>query len=121
MSVPDQMTDRWQHRPEPAPGEIEEALLRAVRLAAMIGLPDPVRTESIPAFLVLAEGQRVERGARARDPRVCEDTDRPTRIIRVRSSSSTACRRRPRAKSCERASGYLIRPWHAVRANQIPH
>ncbi|MGB8502938.1 AMP-binding protein, partial [Mycobacterium sp.] len=42
------------------PGEIEEALLRhpAVRLAAAIGVPDPVRTESIKAFLVLAEGQR---------------------------------------------------------------
>jgi hypothetical protein len=21
MSLPDQMTDRWQHRPEPVPGE----------------------------------------------------------------------------------------------------
>lgn len=40
------------------PGEIEEALLRhpAVRLAAAIGVPDPVRTESIKAFIVLAEG-----------------------------------------------------------------
>ena len=42
------------------PGEIEEALLRhpAVRLAAAIGVPDPVRTESIKAFLVIAEGQQ---------------------------------------------------------------
>ncbi len=42
------------------PGEIEEALLRhpAVRLAAAIGVPDPVRTESIKAFVVLAEGQQ---------------------------------------------------------------
>ena len=41
------------------PGEIEEALLRhpAVRLAAAIGVPDPVRTESIKVFVVLAEGQ----------------------------------------------------------------
>ena len=42
------------------PGEIEEALLRhrAVRLAAAIGVPDPVRTESIKAFVVLAEGHQ---------------------------------------------------------------
>jgi acetyl-CoA synthetase len=42
------------------PGEIEEALLRhpAVRLAAAIGVPDPVRTESIKVFVVLAEGQQ---------------------------------------------------------------
>jgi len=42
------------------PGEIEEALLRhpAVRLAAAIGVPDPVRTETIKAFVVLAEGQQ---------------------------------------------------------------
>lgn len=42
------------------PGEIEEALLRhpAVRLAAAIGVPDAVRTASIKAFLVLAEGQQ---------------------------------------------------------------
>jgi acetyl-CoA synthetase len=39
------------------PGEIEEALLRhpAVRLAAAIGVPDPVRTETVKAFLVLAD------------------------------------------------------------------
>jgi acetyl-CoA synthetase len=42
------------------PGEVEDALLRhpAVRLAAAIGVPDPVRTESIKAFLVLAEGHQ---------------------------------------------------------------
>jgi acetyl-CoA synthetase len=42
------------------PGEIEDALLRhpAVVLAAAIGVPDPLRTESIKAFLVLAEGHR---------------------------------------------------------------
>ena len=42
------------------PGEIEEALLRhpAVRLAAAIGVPDAVRTESIKAFLVLAEDRQ---------------------------------------------------------------
>jgi len=37
------------------PGEIEEALLRhpAIQLAAAIGVPDPVRTDSIKAFVVL--------------------------------------------------------------------
>lgn len=42
------------------PGEIEDALLRhpAVLLAAAIGVPDPVRTESIKAFLVLRDGRQ---------------------------------------------------------------
>ena len=53
------------------PCEIEEALLRhpAVRLAAAIGVPDPVRTESIKAFLVLAEGQRP---SEALEHEICE-------------------------------------------------
>ncbi|MBI5121757.1 MAG: acyl-CoA synthetase [Rhodospirillales bacterium] len=41
------------------PGEIEDCLLRheAVAMAAVIGVPDPVRTESIKAFVVLKPGQ----------------------------------------------------------------
>ena len=41
------------------PGEIEDALLRhpAVAMAAVIGIPDARRTESIKAFLVLAKGR----------------------------------------------------------------
>ncbi len=42
------------------PAEIEDALARhpAVVMAAAIGVPDPVRTESIKAFVVLKEGFR---------------------------------------------------------------
>ena len=40
------------------PGEIEDSLLKhpAVAVAAAIGIPDPVRTEIIKAFVVTAEG-----------------------------------------------------------------
>jgi acetyl-CoA synthetase len=41
------------------PGEIEDCLLKhpAVALAAVIGKPDPVRTEIVKAFIVLKDGQ----------------------------------------------------------------
>jgi acetyl-CoA synthetase len=41
------------------PGEIEECLLRhpAVAMAAAVGVPDPVRTEVVAAFIVLRPGQ----------------------------------------------------------------
>ncbi len=40
------------------PGEIEDALMRhpAIVMAAAIGVPDPVRTENIKAFVILREG-----------------------------------------------------------------
>lgn len=42
------------------PAEIEDALTRhpAVVLAAVVGVPDPLRTESIKAFVILREGYR---------------------------------------------------------------
>ena len=41
------------------PAEIEDCLLRhpAVAMAAAIGVPDPVRTETVKAFVVLKQGQ----------------------------------------------------------------
>jgi long-chain acyl-CoA synthetase len=43
------------------PREVEEVLFRhpAVREAAVIGIPDPVRGEAVKAFVVLKEGQQV--------------------------------------------------------------
>ena len=40
------------------PGEIEDCLIRhpAVALAAVVGKPDPVRTEIVKAFIVLKSG-----------------------------------------------------------------
>ena len=40
------------------PGEIEECLMRhpAVALAAVVGMPDPMRTEIVKAFVVLKRG-----------------------------------------------------------------
>jgi acetyl-CoA synthetase len=40
------------------PGEIEDCLIKhpAVALAAAVGVPDPLRTERVKAFIVLKEG-----------------------------------------------------------------
>jgi len=54
------------------PAEIEDALVRhpAVVLAAAIGVPDPVRTESIKAFVILKQGFSPS-GQLAEDIRTC--------------------------------------------------
>ncbi len=41
------------------PGEVEDCLLKhpAVAMAAVVGVPDALRTERVKAFIVLAEGQ----------------------------------------------------------------
>src|SRR2546425_4727876 len=43
------------------PREVEEVLFRheAVREAAVVGVPDPLRGEAVKAFVVLQEGRRV--------------------------------------------------------------
>ena len=54
------------------PGEIEDCLLGhpAVRLAAVIGVPDELRTEIVKAFIVLHDGIEAGRRSRARVARV---------------------------------------------------
>lgn len=49
------------------PGEIEDCLVAhpAVALAAVIGVPDPLRTESVKACIVLAEGTAPSDGLKA--------------------------------------------------------
>ena len=46
------------------PGEIEDCITKhpAVSLAAVVGVPDPVRTESIKAFILLREGSNRDPG-----------------------------------------------------------
>ena len=75
------------------PGEVEECLMRhpQVALAAVIGVPDPMRTEIVKAFVVLKGGSlasdALTRRSRSSSRRVLPRTN-----IRARSSSSTTCR-----------------------------
>ena len=58
------------------PGEIEECLMKhpAVALAAAVGIPDPLRTEVIKAFIVLKATYAPSEETRNRDPRICQET-----------------------------------------------
>ncbi|MBW3096489.1 AMP-binding protein [Pseudohoeflea sp. DP4N28-3] len=48
------------------PGEIEDCLIGhpAVALAAVVGKPDPIRTEIVKAYIVLADGQTADEALR---------------------------------------------------------
>ena len=76
------------------PGEIEDCLIKhpAVALAAVIGKPDPVRTEIVKAFIVLKSGYR---GHPMRSPARCATSSRRgcrRTNIRARFPSSRKCR-----------------------------
>ena len=64
------------------PGEIEDCLIRhpAVALAAVVGKPDPVRTEIVKAFIVLKSGRGAVRRARRRDSGLRQDAAVRARI-----------------------------------------
>lgn len=49
------------------PGEIEDCLIRhhAVKIAAVVGKPDPIRTEIVKAYIVLREGVEPAEGLKA--------------------------------------------------------
>ena len=82
------------------PYDVESALIEhpAVAEAAVVGRPDPQRTELVKAFVVL----RPEFGPRRRWPRSCKVWSRRgwrRMPIRARSSSSPSSRKLPAAKS----------------------
>ena len=64
------------------PGEIEDCLIKhpAVALAAVVGKPDPVRTEIVKAFIVLKPGIDGLRCARRRSARFREDAALGARV-----------------------------------------
>ena len=69
------------------PSEIEHTLMKhpAVAMSAVVGIPDPIRTESIKAWIVLRPGFARERRAGARDPGVRQSATRRPRISALRA------------------------------------
>ena len=76
------------------PGEIEDCLIKhpAVALAAVIGKPDPVRTEIVKAFIVLKSGFEGIRRARRGGARLRQDQAVGARISARGRPSSARCR-----------------------------
>ena len=81
------------------PREVEEVLYLhpAVREAAVIGIPDPYRGETIKAVISLKPGQHGDAPTRSRRSRA---SAWPPTSTRASSRSSTSCRRRRAARSC---------------------
>ena len=69
------------------PSEIEHTLMKhpAVAMSAVVGIPDPIRTESIKAWIVLRPGFARERRAGARDPGFRQGATRRPRISALRA------------------------------------
>ena len=69
------------------PSEIEHTLMKhpAVAMSAVVGIPDPIRTESIKAWIVLRPGFAPERRAGARDPGIRQGATRRPRISALRA------------------------------------
>ena len=69
------------------PSEIEHTLMKhpAVAMSAVVGIPDPIRTESIKAWIVLRPGFAAKRHAGARNPGVRQGATRRPRISALRA------------------------------------
>ena len=69
------------------PSEIEHTLMKhpAVAMSAVVGIPDPIRTESIKAWIVLRPGFAASDDAGARDPGVRQGATRRPRIPALRA------------------------------------
>ena len=83
------------------PFEVESALVShpAVAEAAAVAAPDPERGSVVRAIVVLQDGQRALRAARARSCRSTSGPRRPPTSTRASSSSRRSCRRRAAARS----------------------
>ena len=95
------------------PREVEDVLYEheAVREAAVVGVPDEYRGETVKAFVSLRPGQH---GRRGRAHRVLQGADGGLQVPALRSSSSTRSRRRSPASCCAASSAPAPRPDHST-------